>query len=227
MKRLKLFLVGLIIFLASQMGFSLQNKAFRFEIRIFGIPCMQSVVSGGEVEKGVVRGTMRGGDITASFPGHAVLIRTELEQGASETQIKEVLYEQGFFKEAKRNLTLGIGWVAVGDFSFFCAENELGQETSRKDYHEAPPSSGNPFSEYWLAISPKSAREGEALLGVRFTGLVITTEFPAGKSQILLDQDVAIPLGKILLIGFPEKRQEIRREPCSRGSVYIMALICK
>lgn len=227
MKPIKLFLFGLIIFLASRMGFSLQNKAYRFEIRVFEIACMQSVVSGGEFEKGVVRGTMRGGDVTASFPGRVVLIRTELEQGASETQLKEVLYEQGFFKEARRIFPGGVGWVLVGDFSFSCAENELGQETSRKDYHEASPALSNPFSEYWLSISPKPAREGEAILGVRFTGLVVTDEFPVGKIRLLLDQDVAIPLGKILLIGFPQKSQENRREPCPRGNVYIMALICK
>ncbi|MGB9006535.1 MAG: hypothetical protein WCB96_12495 [Candidatus Aminicenantales bacterium] len=85
-------------------------------------------------------------------------------------------------------------------------------EASRKEYHYGPASSPSMNqSEYWLTIRPKSADEKKAVLGLKFECLLKAEGFPEGVNRVLLDQDVNIPLGKMLFIGFSSKDSSLRK----------------
>jgi len=207
MKKRPWVLIGLMAVCALSTGFAGAGKEYRINIRVFEIPPWQSLVTneaGGE--RGPIIGRTKGADVTASFPEGIVLVPTDLDKDAAENKLKEELLGRGYFKEAKSTFPSGFGWRALGAYSFSCPQDEFGVETSRKEYHHGPTSSpGMNRSEYWLTIRPKSADEKDAVLGLKFECRLKTEEFPEGANPILLDQDVEIPLGKMLLIGFSSK----------------------
>jgi len=203
MNKRRSVLTGLMSICILGTGFAQTGKEYRIDMRVFGVPMMQSLVYGKTEGKGATIGYHRGGDVTASFPGGIVLVQTDLDKDAVENIIKEELLGRGYFKEAKFIFPSGFEWWALGAYSFSCPQDELGMETSRKEYHEGPVSSRNMNrSEYWLTIRPKSSDEKDAVLGLKFECQLKTEEFPGGVNRVLLDQDVEIPLGQMLLIGF-------------------------
>ncbi|MGB8951152.1 MAG: hypothetical protein WCC06_00600 [Candidatus Aminicenantales bacterium] len=200
-------------------GVASSGKEFRIDIRVFGIPMVQSIVRSGSNETGGIRGYSVEYNVTASFPDDIVLVRTDLDRDATEVQIKEAVYSHGYFKEAKSYLPSGIGWWKLGVYSFSCLQEELGTDTIRREYHEAAVSSQNMTrNEYWLTVRPKSADEKDAILGLMFESRWKTKEYPDGVSRVLLNQDVGIPLGQMLLVGFPSK------DFGPRGTVYFLAV---
>jgi len=219
MKKRVWILIGLMAVCALSTGFASTRKAYRIDMRVFEIPPWQSVTkSEAAGEKGIMGGT-QGGDVTVSFPEGLVLVQADLDRDAAENKIKEELLGRGYFKEAKCIFPSGFGWRALGACSFSCPQDELGAEKSRKEYHQKPVSSPRiNISEYWLTISPKSADEKDAVLGLKFECRLKTTEFPEGVNRVLLDRDVEIPLGKMLLIGFSS------RDPASGKTVYILTV---
>jgi hypothetical protein len=212
MKKKRSVLVGLMAVSALGTGFAGAGKEYRIDMRVFEIPPWQSLVTNKAAgEKGII-GLSKVGDVTASFPEGIVLIRTELDKDEAESKIKEELLSRGYFKETKSAFPSGVGWWTLGVYSFSCPQDEFGVETSRKEYHYGPASSpGMNRSEYWLTIRPKSADEKDAVLGLKFECRLKTEKFPEGANAVLLDQEVEIPLGKMLLIGFSSKDLALRK----------------
>jgi hypothetical protein len=62
-----------------------------------------------------------------------------------------------------------------------------------------------------------AGREKEVVFGLKFECQLKADEFPEGVQRILLDQDITIPLGKMLLIGFSSKDSALKK------TVYFLA----
>ncbi|GEM_PF-3596320 len=218
MNSLRLFMAGLIVLLGLPQGVSTQEKGYSIKIRVFQIPPIQTVVSGGPAGKGGIIGTQTGGDISTSFPPHVVLIKTDLDSSAPDGRIKQALFDTGYFKEALTFLSGKVGWWPIDDYSIYYSANELGEDSSQRTYHEPPGNSGrNRHAEYWLTLLPKSADDITAILAMKF-------ETGEPSKRLLLDQDISVPLGKIIIVGFPTETQNPQDQRNTRGSIYILAI---
>jgi hypothetical protein len=210
-------LAVLAILCGLMMGFEPQSRVYKIDVRVFQIPPIQTVTSAGPDEKGNIVGTTKGGDVTAGFPGHPVVLQTDLAPGAGEEVINGILSDQKILPRSSY-LPLGVRWTLAERYSISCPERDLGTHAGRKEYHEpevvrsaANPSEGR--AEYWLTISPVSADDREAILSLKYRGF----------GNVLFDQDVKVTLNKITIVGFPQYGGDGKR-PEPRGTVCILIL---
>ncbi|MDH4270931.1 MAG: AAA family ATPase, partial [Candidatus Aminicenantes bacterium] len=158
------------------------------------------------------------GDVTASFPGHPVILQTDLALEAGEEEIKGILYDQKFLARSSC-LPSGVGWMLAEHYSISCPERDLGSDAARKEYHEpavfrSPTNPSGGRAEYWLTILPVSADEREMALGFKYLGF----------GEVLFDQNVKVAFDKITVVGFPQYGGEGKR-PEPRGTVCILVVL--
>lgn len=215
---LLLFMVGLVLVISIPQMSSNQENWYTIKIRVFEIPPIQSLVGGAPDGKGGIIGTQTGGDISTSFPPRVVFIKTALDSNAPDGSIKQALLDTGYFKEASEFMPSGISWWPVDEYSIACSAKEFGEESSRRTYHEPPGNSGrNSHGEVWLTVLPKSVDDASATLGLRF-------ETGESNKRILFGQDISVPRGKVLVVGFPTETATIQDKRNSRGSIFILAI---
>ncbi len=217
MRTKSLVLGGLIVFCGLMMGLEFHSRICKIDVRVFQIPPIQTVTSAGPDKDGNIVGTTMGGDVTAGFPGHPVILQTDLTLEANEEQIKGILYDQKFLPRSSC-LPSGVGWLLAEHYSISCAERDWHTDAGRKEYHEQEiaPSSANHLigrAEYWLTISPVSADDREAIINLKYLGF----------GNVLFDQNVNVPLDKIAVVGFPQHNGDVKR-PTPRGTVCILVV---
>ena len=215
---LRLFMACLVLIMSFPRMSSTQENWYTIKVRVFEIPPIQSVVGGAPDGKGGIIGTQTGGDISTSFPPRVVFIKTALDSNAPDGGIKQALLDNGYFKEASEFMPSGISWWPVDEYSISYSAKEFGEESSRKTYHEPRGNSGrNRHGEFWLTVLPKSVEDPSATLRLRF-------ETGESNKRTLLDQDISVPLGKMLVVGFPTETASIQDKRNSRGSIFILAI---
>ncbi len=207
----------LAILCSLMMGFEPQSRVYKIDVRVFQILPIQTVTSAGPDENGSIVGTTKGGDVSAGFPGHPVVLQTDLEPEAGEEEIKGILSDKKV-QPLSSYLPSGVRWTLAERYSISCPERDLGTNAGRKEYHETEGvrSTASPFegrAEYWLTISPVSADDLEATLSLKYRGF----------GKVLFDQDVKVTLNKIAIVGFPQYGGDDKK-PGPRGTVCILIL---
>lgn len=215
---------GLLIVQGFLGAFSGPTDQIDVAIRIFAVPPIQSVTSAGEDGKGRIVGTRRGGDVTASFPGDGVVIRTDLDERAPEAELKAAIYEHGCFKAEKDCLGIDIGWKQIGMMimdSFVAADGSGALKI--RPAGAVKYENGGEELRYNLFVQTKSWDGENAVLNLKFE-LETWKDHSALENtrRTLLDQEVECSKGKILLVGFPTERGT--RAGQSRGMVYFLAV---
>lgn len=197
-----------------------QDRTYTIEVRVFEISPIQTVTSSRTDEKGSIIGYTMGGVVTAGFPPEPVFIQTELGPGAADEEMKNVLYGREYL--SRSCLPNGASWYLDGSYSLSCPERELGMASKRGEYDEVAqePSPANHFSgrdEFHLMVLPVSVESGTATLNLKFAARFRLSEYFPESSQVLLNQDFKVSLGKTALVGFPKQVARPR-------TIYILAV---
>jgi hypothetical protein len=208
---------GLAILCGLTAGFEFQGRVYKIDVRVFQIPPIQTVTAVGPDKDSNIVGTTMGGDVTTEFPGHPIVLQTNLALEAGDEEIKGILYDQKFLPRASCLLS-GVHWTLAEHYSISCPERDWGTDAGRKEYHEPAiaPSSANHFmgrAEYRLTVLPVKVNEQEAVFSLKYIGF----------GKLLLDQDVSVVPEKIAIVGFPQHGREYKG-PIPRGTVCILVL---
>ena len=96
MKARFLAMAVLAILCGLMMGFEPPSRVYKIDVRVFQILPIQTVTSAGTDKNGNIVGTTMGGDVTAGFPSHPVVLQTDLTLKAGEEEFKGILYDRKF-----------------------------------------------------------------------------------------------------------------------------------
>lgn len=196
----------LIVFLFSitKVGMLLDNENLNLKIRIFQVPPWQSIVMSVPTppgEKGV-KGSMRGGNVTASFPNGIVLFETDLPQ-SNEDIIR-------FIKEQTRfTFPDFVNILPVADVYIRVDTENL--KTSIIGERKYPPRNKHLITDYTLQVLPLSIQNEEAVFKFGFFAKYKVAE---GDKKKLLDRTLGVAYSKTLIVGFPTN------DNTGRGAVY-------
>jgi hypothetical protein len=220
MKSFRLFIAVASIPLGLAGAGARQDKVYTIEIRVFEIPPIQTVTSSRTNEDGSIIGFTTGGNVTSGFPAGPVFIQTELSPSAADEEMKNILSEKEYL--SRSCLPKSAFWHLDGSYSLSCPERELGMVSKRGEYNEPAqePSPTNHFSgrdEFQLTVLPVSVKFGTATLNLKFGARLRLSEYFPESSQVLLNQDFEVSLGKTALVGFPKQVESPR-------TIYILAV---
>ena len=208
-------------------AFSMPTEQIDVAIRIFAIPSCQDGRKSEILDKDTGKGFYGSVISTAvawPFPDNAVIIPTSLDELASDTEIKAVLNDHGYFTGAKESIGRDFDCFPIGMLIMdsFVAADGLGVLKIRPAGAIESKNGGEELR-YNLVVQTKSWNGEKALLNLKFElETWIDNKALENTRRTLLDQDVGCSKGKVLLVGFPTDRGV--RAGQSKGMIYFLAV---
>lgn len=196
----------LIVFLSSITKVSVlhENENLKLKVCIFQVPPWQSVIMSVPTPPGekAVKGSMRGGNVTARFPNGIVVFETNLSQ-----RNKDIIR---FIKEQTRFILPDfVNILPVADVYIRVDTENL--KTPIIGGLMYPPRNKHLIIDYTLQVLPLLIQNEEAVFKFGFFAKYKVVE---GDKKKLLDRTLGVAYSKTLIVGFPTN------DNTGRGAVY-------
>jgi len=210
------FLTILLIILFQNLNSQIPIRVY---LKIYEVPAYQSILSGEKTENGGLKGTMIGGNVTATFPDGIVLLDSDLGKDASDSIVEDYIKSKVLF--GCREI-VSILPVAKHKFEL----NPLSLE-SKRIKEELSDFKGNGLN-YEIKIKPQFISDNEIILSLQFIKEMERIKpfelLAFGKYEreferkMILNQTFGFKLFKNYFIGFLDHSGK------SKGNVYWISI---